>query len=415
MKRVITVMHRNPWKLKQDSESIEFELEGSHHSQFAGLYSLKGEYDVVFIGSMISESPLGQDVAKALWEQHNSILVNVESNLAKGHYEGYCKSVLWPLFHYVLWDAATAGTVERNQWEQYEKVNQLFADAVASVYKPGDLICIQGYHLVYIVKKMLVPKILKQKLDNPTVGIFLHAPFPSSEVFRCLPRRKEILDGILGSQLIGFQTYSHARHFISACTRVLGCESSPSGVEHNGSHTQIGIFPVGIDLMRTNGYIQCPAVQEKMLQIKELFKGKRIIVGSDAMEHTKGVKQKLLAFEYFLEKYPEWINHVALVQVSNPSSSNDVQTQRNVSELISKINGSFGSLEYVPVHHYHHNLDPEEYYALLCLADVALVTPLRDGMNTTSHDYIACQSKNQGVLILSEFTGTAGAMAGIMN
>lgn len=259
---------------------------------------------------------------------------------------------------------------------------------------------------------MLLPKLLKMKLNSPVIGIFLHSPFPSSEVFRCLPRRKEILDGILGAQLIGFQTYSHARHFISACTRVLGCESTPSGVENNGSHTNIGIFPIGIDLKRTNSYIKSEEVQEKMLQIKDLFKGKRIIVGSDSMEHTKGVKQKLLAFETFLEKHPEWHTNVALVQVSSPSSSNDIQTQRNISELISKINGTFGSLEYVPVHHYHHNLDPDEYYALLCLADVALVTPLRDGMNTTSHDYIACQEKNQGVLILSEFTGTAGAMAG---
>ena len=282
-KRILTIMHRNPWKLQPDGS---FEPEGSHHTQVAGLSSLEGEYEMIFVGS--NNDPYSEYLADKLWEQKRSVLVQVDAILAKGHYEGYCKSILWPLFHYKLWDASTAGTIETLQWEQYLKVNELFADKIVEIYKEGDMICIQGYHL------MLLPKLLKRRLTNATIGMFLHSPFPSSEVFRCLPRRKEILDGILGSQLIGFQTYSHARHFISACTRVLGCESTPSGVENNGSHTQIGIFPIGIDLKRTNKYLNCKEVQEKMLQIKDLFKGKRIIVGSDSMEHTKGVKQKLL-------------------------------------------------------------------------------------------------------------------------
>jgi trehalose-6-phosphate synthase len=224
--------------------------------------------------------------------------------------------------------------------------------------------------------------------------------------------RNEILSGVLGANLVGFQTYSHARHFINSCTRVVGCESNPSGLEYHGFNVQIGIFAVGIDLESTEKIVDSVQVKEKKGMIRELFRDKKIIVGRDTMDKIKGVRQKLDAFYKFLELYPQWRNKVALIQISTPHQNPTHEIERKISESISKINGAFGSLEYVPTHHYHHRLDPEEYYALLCVADAALVTPLRDGMNTTGHDFVVCQKENQGTLILSEFTGTANSMSG---
>jgi trehalose-6-phosphate synthase len=206
----------------------------------------------------------------------------------------------------------------------------------------------------------------------------MHTPFPSSEIFRCLPKRCEILQGMLGSNLIGFQTYSHARHFISSCTRVIGCESSPSDVDFHGFKVAIGIFPMGINLTRLNGYINSESVKEKIKHIGQLFADKKVIVGRDTMDHVKGIQHKLDAFEKFLELYPEWHDRVALVQVSSTNQENP-NLFTKVSDTIARINGNYGSLASVPVHHYHHRLDPEEYYALMSIADAALITPLRDG------------------------------------
>lgn len=183
---------------------------------------------------------------------------------------------------------------------------------------------------------------------------------------------------MLGSNFVGFQTYSHARHFISSCTRVIGCESSPSDVDFHGFKVAIGIVPMGINLSRVVNYLDSASVQEKVKHIRQLFYGKKVIVGRDTMDHVKGIQHKLNAFEKFLEMHPEWQNKVALVQVSSTSQENP-NLLAKVSDAISRINGKYGSLASVPVHHYHHRLDPEEYYALMSIADAALITPLRDG------------------------------------
>lgn len=220
------------------------------------------------------------------------------------------------------------------------------------------------------------------------------------------------MDGILGANLIGFQTYSHARHFTSSCTRVIGCESSPFGVEYHGNNVNIGIFPIGINLERVTDVLASIKVKEKIKHIRNLFLDKKIIIGRDTMDHAKGIQYKLDAFEKFLELFPEWRNKVVLVQVSSTNQENPNLLSK-ISDSISRINGKYGSLASVPIHHYHHQLEREEYYALMSIADAALITPLRDGMNTTSHEFVVCQQQNFGTLILSEFAGTAGAMAGI--
>jgi len=349
---------------------------------------------------------LKQSLTETLYKEKSIVPIFVDPETCHLHYEGYCKTELWPLFHYILWESTTQIHEEKN-WEGYVRFNQIFANVISKYYQPGDLIWIQDYHL------LILPGMLRKSLPTADIGIFIHTTFPTSEIFRCLPKRKEVLKGILGSNLVGFQIYSYSRHFISSCTRVLGLESTPTGMEYNGRTVSVEIFTIGIDVERIEKRRIKSSVLEKMETLKNMYEGKRIIIGTDKLDRIKGVKHKLYAYEYFLNLYPEWQNKVVLIQVTSPSNSNDsklIETQ--ISELVAHINGQFGTLEYTPVHYYHQDLDQDEYFALLNIADVGLITSVRDGMNTTSHEFVLCQKENHGPLILSEFTGTAGSLSG---
>ncbi|KAJ3013925.1 threalose-6-phosphate phosphatase [Thoreauomyces humboldtii] len=390
-----------------------------HSAVYSGINSLK-THEVIHVGwtgstydddcyplDAASLTPELQDsLTSELWEAEKCVPVFLDEKTAAGHYEGYCKTDLWPLFHYILWDfALDANPHDSNSWDEYVSVNQSFADVIVKSYKPGDVIWIHDYHL------LLVPSMLRRALPEATIGFFLHTPFPSSELFRCLPKRKEILMGVLGSSMIGFQTYSYARHFLSSCTRVLGLESTPKGVDFGGSVVSIHIFPIGIDPLELQMRRKQPAVLEKMAAIKEMYAGKKIIIGRDKLDHVKGVQHKLNSFEKFLTMYPEWQNRVVLIQVTSPPERESSKLESKVSDLVSRINGSFGTLEYAPVHHYHQHLDQDDYFALLSIADLGLITAVRDGMNTMSHEFVVCQQEKRSPLILSEFTGTAGSLS----
>ncbi len=323
----------------------------------------------------------------------------------------YAEHELYTLFHYKQHEP-TDGRAERKWWTDYYRMNQMFADRILQIYKPGDIVWIHDYHL------LLLPGLLRQRIPNMYIGFFLHIPFPSSEFLRCLSRRKEVLTGVLGANMIGFQSYSYSRHFTSCCTRILGFDSSSAGVDAYGAHVAVDVFPIGIDataaaLVAYGDH----AVEKKIAGIRKIYAGKKIIVGRDKMDTVRGVAQKLMAFEMFLERYPEWVGRVVLIQVTSPTSvvekEEDASSKisKTVSELTSKINGLYGSLSYSPVQHYPQYLSRDEYFALLRVADVGLITSVRDGMNTTSLEYIVCQRDNHGPLILSEFSGTAGSLS----
>ncbi|KAF2746986.1 glycosyltransferase family 20 protein [Sporormia fimetaria CBS 119925] len=323
----------------------------------------------------------------------------------------YAENELYTLFHYKQ-NAPADGRETRKAWADYYRLNKIFADKIIELYKPGDIILIHDFYL------FLLPSLLRQSLPNVYIGFFLHIPFPSSEFYRCLSRRKEILEGVLGANMIGFQSYSYARHFSSCCTRILGFDSSATGVDAYGAHVAVDVFPIGINAAFTQKLaFGDAAIDEKIQRIRELYAGKKIIVGRDRLDSVRGVAQKLQGFEVFLEKYPDWRDKVVLIQVTSPGS---VQVKRNdeddkkilnkISELVAKINGTYGSLSFTPVQHFPQYLSKEEYFALLRVADVGLITSVRDGMNTTSLEYIICQKDNHGPLILSEFSGTAGPL-----
>ncbi|KIK68618.1 glycosyltransferase family 20 protein [Collybiopsis luxurians FD-317 M1] len=360
------------------------------------------------------------------------VAVWMPSTVAHGYYDGYCKQILWPLFHYLLWqDVATEYASADSHYPHYEAANATFARRIAEVYQPGDLIWVHDYHL------LLLPSLLRELLPNAVVGLFVHTPFPSSEVFRCLPRRKEILDGMLGANLVCFQNYSYSRHFVSTCIRVCGYESHSNGrgIENpSSSHlTAVSYCPVGIDAERVARDVLRPGIKPKFDALKTLYQGKKIIVGRDKLDVVKGVLQKLRAFEKMLQMYPEWVGRVVMIQVTyfysvreldarglivrqpfkvtSPSISDSPKLERQVSELVAHINGTYGSLDFIPCHHYHQTLKKDEFYALLSVADLAVITPLRDGMNTTSMEFVIAQERTKrSPSVLSELMGVMGIL-----
>ncbi|KAF3763929.1 family 20 glycosyltransferase [Cryphonectria parasitica EP155] len=323
----------------------------------------------------------------------------------------YADHDLYTLFHYKT-PVPSDGRKERTQWADYYRMNQKFANKILELYKPGDIVVVHDYYL------MLVPSMLRQRVPHMYISFFLHCPFPSSEFLRCLPRRKEVLEGVLGSNLIGFQSYSYSRHFSSCCTRICSYPSDAGGVETFGARVEVGVFPIGIDAKKVESMAFCPAVDEKVKALRKLYAGKKLIVGRDRLDSVRGVAQKLMAFDRFLELYPGWRERVVLIQVTSPTASagdeekDDPENKiaSRVNEWIGRIHGTYGHLGYDPVQHFPQYLSQDEYFALLRAADIGLITSVRDGMNTTSLEYIVCQRDNNGPLILSEFSGTAGSL-----
>ncbi|EMC95574.1 glycosyltransferase family 20 protein [Baudoinia panamericana UAMH 10762] len=321
----------------------------------------------------------------------------------------YAEHELFTLFHYKTNEPAD-GRALRKAWADYYRLNTAFADAIMSVFKPGDIVLVHDYHL------LLLPNMLRQRVSTIYVGFFLHVPFPSSEYYRCLTRRKEVLEGMLGANMIGFQAYAYSRHFSSCCTRILGFDSSSAGVDAFGTHIAVDVFPIGINAgSALLSAFESPEVEKKVKALKELYAGKLIIVGRDRLDSVRGVAQKLQAFEIFLERHPAMRDKVVLIQVTSPTSIEDQsdgidKTANKISDLVSRINGEYGSLSFTPVQHYPQYLPKEEYFALLRIADLGLITSVRDGMNTTALEYVVCQRDNHGPLIISEFSGTAGSL-----
>ena len=330
----------------------------------------------------------------------------IDDKVHADFYEGMCKTYLWPTFHYLALPDTSDKKTESLAWEAYYQTNLAYAQKVAQTWRAGDLIWIHDYHL------LLVPKMLRELLPeaNPYISLFLHCPFPSSEYFRNLPRREALLDGMLGCNLVTFQTHSYARHFLSSCVRVMGYEAGSGGVDAKGSITRIAHCPIGIDVDNVEHDRRAPGVGPKIEALRRMYEGKKIIIGRDKLDPTKGVLPKLRAFDRFLQDYPEWQGKVALIQVTSPSPGDSPALATKVSELVDQINAAYGSLEFQPVHHYHQTIERDEYFALLSVADVALVTSIRDGMNTTTMEYVVCQAEAKGSLILSEFTGVSGVL-----
>ncbi|KAI0427901.1 glycosyl transferase [Xylaria sp. FL1042] len=408
-RRLLLISNRLPITIKRKCNG-KYELSMSSGGLVAGLSGLSKTTSFQWYGWPGMEVPDGEvaTVTKQLKDEYSAHPIFVDDELADRHYNGFSNSILWPLFHYHPGEI----TFDESAWNAYKEVNRLFAQAVLKDVRDGDIIWVHDYHL------MLLPEMLRRGLrnrKNVKIGFFLHTPFPSSEVYRILPVREALLKGLLQCDLIGFHTYDYARHFLSACSRILDTQTTPSGVEYDEKFVTVAAFPIGIDPDKFVEGLRKPKVQERIAALSRKFEGVKLIVGVDRLDYIKGVPQKLHALEVFLTEHPEWIGKVVLVQVAVPSRQ-DVEEYQNlravVNELVGRINGKFGTVEFMPIHFLHQSVAFDELCALYAVSDVCLVSSTRDGMNLVSYEYIASQRQRHGVMILSEFTGAAQSLNG---
>ncbi|KAA8623055.1 Glycosyltransferase family 20 protein [Pyrenophora tritici-repentis] len=371
--------------------------------------------DIIFVGLIgFPTDSLNEDkkaeIYDKLEEEHDALTVFVSDKDFDGHYAHYCKTILWPVFHYIIPDHPKSKAFLDHSWVFYVKVNQAFADKVVKNYKRGDVIWIHDYHLC------LVPQMIRQKLPDAQIGFFLHTAFPSSEVFRCLAARKELLDGMLGANLVAFQTPEYAHHFLQTCSRILSVEATEDGVQLESRFVNVWSSPIGIDPRALALAREEPQVLEWITTMQKRYEGKKVIVARDKLDNIRGVRQKLLAFELFLNKNPEWKDKVVMIQVAT-STTEDTELAATVSEIVTRIDAVHSTLTHNPLIFLRQDIAFSQYLALLSIADALAITSLREGMNLTCHEFVICQDgraseKKHSPVILSEFTGSASIFDG---
>ncbi|KAG0667896.1 hypothetical protein C6P45_005263 [Maudiozyma exigua] len=379
--------------------------------------SILGNHDmenhhVTWFGTMgIATDELSQetieDIVNIYNNDFNACPIVSEDTTFMGCYQNYCKQILWPTLHYQIPDNPLSKAFEDHSWNYYQRVNQQFADKLIEQYNDGDTIWIHDYHL------MLVPRLIRNKLPSAKIGFFLHISFPSSEVFRCLAHREQILDGLLGATFIGFQTKEYLKHFIQTCNKLLMADTTDNDtiIEYRGTLIKIGNIPIGIDALDLQLQIyKDETVMEWRKAIRNRWNDTKLIVSRDQFDRIRGLIQKLLAFEKFLLENPKYIGNVSLIQVCI-GSLNDEDLKKRSTIIIDRINELTMSIEDTPpVVFLYQDLEFEQYLALNCEADLFWVNSQREGMNLTCHEFIASSLEKNAPLLLSEFTGSASEL-----
>ena len=315
------------------------------------------------------------------------------------YYDGFSNGVLWPLLHYqidkVRLDAG-------HDWTVYREVNQRFAERVAERLEPDDIVWVHDYQLA------LVPSMIREMCSWARIGFFMHVPFPAPEVFNILPWRNEVLSGLLGADLVSFHTHGYRRNFCEAVRQTKGAKIVTDDIIDGTRLTRTGAHPIGIDCREFDRDAREVAVLEELARIREGARGRKIILGVDRLDYTKGIPRRLLAIERLLERNPALRERVLFIQLAVPSREkvdSYAELRRQVNELVGRINAHYGSPTSAPIQLLYRSVSREQLLALYRAADVMLVTPLRDGMNLVAKEYVAARVDEQGVLVLSEFTG----------
>ncbi len=397
--RLIIVANRLPVKVTVNEGLVDFsKSEGGLATGFDSLTTEIEKHWVGWPGTETKDPDIQARIKEKMEEEHIHPLFLTSEDIEL-FYEGFSNNTLWPLFHYFT------KYVEYSQqtWERYVEVNRKFQEAVLKIAQPNDIIWVQDYHL------MLLPGMLRKDLPNNEIGYFLHIPFPSYELFRTLPWRREILDGVLGADQIGFHTFDYMRHFISSASRITNYENRLGEFYLPGRTVQVDAFPMGINYDKFHNADDDPAVQKQVERLRESFADSKVVLSVDRLDYSKGILQRLHACNHFLEKYPSMAGKVVFLMLVVPSRDNVEHyavLKEEIDELIGKINGRFATMHWSPLHYYYRSLPFEELAALYKVADICLVTPLRDGMNLVSKEYIASR-ENDGVLILSEMAGAS--------
>ena len=389
-----------------------FDVRPSAGGLAAALGAVRG--DAVWIGwpGTVVPEQLQAEVTERL-EEENLAPVFLSADEEEDFYGRVCNDTLWPLLHYF----GDRLRLTPEAWQRYVHVNERFADAVLEHCGPDSRVWVHDFHL------MLLPAMLRRRAPNLSIGFFLHTPFPSSEVYRLLPAREEVLRGILGADYVSFQVGDYARHFRSSCLRVLGLDSEPDAMDVGGRRVGIGVDPIGIDTVGFREVLEDPESARLLAQLDEQYAGRKLILGVERLDYTKGIPQKLVAFERLLEQDPTIARTTGMLQVLVPSrlESPEYRQQRDEIELlIARINGRYAQPGVTPVEYLHRHISKPALVALYRRADVMMVTPIRDGMNLVAHEFVLCQTapglpgRWRGSLLLSEFAGAAQVLPGAL-
>jgi len=412
MSRLIIVSNRLPYSIDRDGDKV------SLRQSSGGLVSAIKSYfehpdhsndfsEKIWVGGADFEQEDWQLIQDQMEQQEFSIQpIFIEPGLYSDFYNGFSNSVLWPLFHYF----PSLATFKKEYFDAYVEVNRQFSQQIIQLYQPGDVIWIHDYQL------MLLPQMVRLNRTEATIGFFLHIPFPSYELFRLLPGewKKSILKGLMGADLVGFHAFDYVQHFIHSVKMLLKIDNSYTTLLYQHRLVKADIFPIGIDFAKFYEATNNHRIQEIRNEIRKNFYDKKIIFSVDRLDYTKGLMYRLEGFERFLEKYPDAHEQVLFVLNVVPSRDtiptyNDMK--RLIEEKVSTINGRFSTLSWQPVLYRYNHMPFEELCAMYQVADVALITPLRDGMNLVAKEYIASCSAARGVLVLSELAGAASELS----
>ncbi len=399
MSSLVLVSHRLPVTLRRGRDGGQ-DVVRSSGGLVAGLAPLHDRGDTLWFGYP-GEAP-DADASRTM-EERRLVPVAVPTGDHRAYYQGYSNSAVWPLFHYLI----ERCSFSNREFEAYRRVNELFAEAIIERATGAETIWVHDYQL------MLLPGMLRERLPDAQIGFFLHIPFPSSEVFRVLPQREEILQGLLGADLVGVHTYDYAYHLTRSLRRILGLEVGDGLVRFNGRSVRIETHSLGIDVDEFERRSASRGTERRLARLRRDLGGRQIILGVDRLDYTKGLPLKFAAFRHLLAESPRWRRDAVLVQVAVPSRTGIEGYQRQkreVERLVGEINGTYSQPGHVPIHYIHRSVPPEELTALYRLADVAFVAPVRDGLNLVAKEYVACRSDGGGVLVLSEFAGAASEM-----
>lgn len=397
--RIINVANRLP-------VTVAKTIRKSSGGLVAALDGVRDRMDMLLVGWPGCPCPKGDRgtaLRDSLEKDYGCIPVFLSQRDIKTYYHGFSNRSLWPLLHYMTLYVRH----DEVWWESYRRVNELFAETILEAASPGDLIWVHDYHL------MLLPALLRARAPEMRVGFFLHTPFPSYEVFRCHPHRAELLRGVLGSDLVGFHTYGYMRHFRSSAMRILGYDAEINQIRQEDRHTQLGVFPIGINAPAFSAEMESRAYARRHTTLAAAHHNRRLILSVERLDYTKGIARRLMAIDRFLDKYPDMRDEVSFLFVAVPSREEVPEYQElreSVESMVGRINGKHATVENTPIHFLHNSIPFTDLCALYALADVALVTPLIDGMNLVAKEYIACQKEEEGVLILSEFAGAANEL-----
>jgi trehalose 6-phosphate synthase/phosphatase len=404
--KIIIVSNRLPVTISKRKDGLK--IQQSPGGLATCLRAIQEEEKAIFVGwpgYWPANDKEKRWIENELIDNYKSYPVFISPAEIGKYYYGFSNRTLWPLFHYF----STYCAYEESEWIAYKRVNQEFFQKAFDLAGPRDTFWIHDYHL------MLLPALIRKSLPQSSIGFFLHIPFPSSEIFRTLPWREEILEGLLGVDLIGFHTYEYARHFLNSVLLLLGYEHEFGAILMDNRIVKVENFPMGIDSLNLESLLEEISIQKDIKKLDEKIwtKKRKIILSVDRLDYTKGIPQRLKGIELFLEKNPEWHNRFTYIMLCVPSRTKVKDyslLKEEVDSLVGRINGRFGRPGWIPVHYMYRSLPFHKLLPLYTIADVALVTPLRDGMNLVAKEYVISKKDNKGVLVLSETAGAASEL-----